>query len=247
MKAVSPGKLNHILSLLDAGQSTHRISSITGVNQSTVSRISCKHHSHLPKSSGGCPSKLTPADICYAQHLITSRKAENAVQVTKTLLDIKNHPLSPQTVHRQLKEAGMKSAVKKKKPILSRRHRREQLDFAIAHQHWTVEDWKKVIWSDETKINRLGSDGRKWVWKKAGEGLSDRLVGGTLKFGGGSLIVWGCMLWNGVGFACKIDGRMDGDLYVKIMEEDLQASINYFGKSPGDVIFQQDNDPKHTC
>src|SRR5882762_6132086 len=85
MKAVSPGKLNHILSLLDAGQSTHRISSITGVNQSTVSRISCKHRSHLPKSSGGRPSKLTPADICYAQHLITSRKAENAVQVTKTL------------------------------------------------------------------------------------------------------------------------------------------------------------------
>jgi hypothetical protein len=28
-----------------------------------------------------------------------------------------------------------------------------------------VEDWKKVVWSDETKTNRLGSDGRKWVWK----------------------------------------------------------------------------------
>src|SRR5882762_6842102 len=75
MKAVSPGKLNHILSLLDAGQSTHRISSITGVDQSTVSRISCKHRSHLPKSSGGRPSKLTPADIHYAHHLITSNSS----------------------------------------------------------------------------------------------------------------------------------------------------------------------------
>ena len=82
--------------------------------------------------------------------------------------------------------------------------------------------------------------------KRQGVGLKDRLVGGTLKFGGRSLMVWGCMLWDGVGLACKIDGRMDGGLYIKILEEDLQASINYFGKSPGDVIFQQDNDSKHT-
>ena len=141
----------------------------------------------------------------------------------------------------------MKAVVKRKRPLLSKRHRRARLDFAIAHKDWTVEDWKRVVWSDETKINRLGSDGRKWVWKKAGEGLSDRLVQGTVKFGGGSLMVWGCMLWEGVGYACKIDGRMDGDLFVKILDEDLQESLNYYGKSPGDVLFQQDNDPKHKC
>ena len=75
-------------------------------------------------------------------------------------------------------------AVVKKKPLLSQEHRKERMEFALAHQHWTVEDWKRMIWSD----------GRKWAWKKAGEGLSDRQVGGTLKFGGGSLMVWGCML-----------------------------------------------------
>ena len=50
------------------------------------------------------------------------------------------------------------------------------MDFAEAHKDWTVEDWKRVIWSDETKINCLGSDGKKWVWKMPREGLSDRLV-----------------------------------------------------------------------
>jgi transposase len=74
--------------------------------------------------------------------------------------------------------------------------------------------------------------------ENAEEGLSDRLVEGTLKFGGGSLMVWGCMLWDGVGYACKIDGKMDGDLYIEILEEDLQESISYYGKSIGDVIFQ---------
>jgi hypothetical protein len=140
----------------------------------------------------------------------------------------------------------MKAVVKKKRPLLTLRHKKARLDFAISHQDWTVEDWKKVVWSDETKINRLGSDGRKWVWKKAGEELSDRVVEGTVKFGGGSLMVWGCMLWEGVGYACRIDGRMDADLYCKILEDDLQSSIDYYGKTAEDIIFQQDNDPKHT-
>ena len=121
------------------------------------------------------------------------------------------------------------------------------MDWTYAYESWTLDDWKQVIWSDETKINRLGSDGRKWVWKKPGEGLSDRLVEGTLKFGGGSLMMWGCMTWNGPGYATKIDGRMDGNLYLSILEEELQESIRYYSLNPSETIFQQDNDPKHTC
>ena len=121
------------------------------------------------------------------------------------------------------------------------------MDHAYAHKDWTVEDWKKIVWSDETKINRLGSDGHKWVWKKAGEGLSDRVVQGTVKFGGGSVMMWGCMSWQGVGYATKIDGRMDGDLYLQILKDELLETLQFYGLDPADIIFQQDNDPKHTC
>ena len=71
------------------------------------------------------------------------------------------------------------------------------MDFAMAHIHWTVDDWKRVVYTDETKVNRLGSDGRKWVWKMPGEGLSDRLVEGTVKFAGGNLMFWGPMFLGG--------------------------------------------------
>ena len=50
--------------------------------------------------------------------------------------------------------------------------------------------------------------------EKAGEGLSDRLVEGTVKFGGGSITIWRCMTWKGVGYAAKIDGRVNNDLYL---------------------------------
>ena len=152
------------------------------------------------------------------------------MEVTRALQVVINQPLSSETTRRHLKKAGMKAVVKKKEPLLTARHKRERMDFGLAHKDWTVKDWKRVVWSDETKINRLGSDGRKWAWKKAGEGLCDRLVQGTVKFWGGSVMVWGCMMWEGPGYACKIDGRMDGDLYVSILEEDLQASLGIMAR-----------------
>ena len=136
--------------------------------------------------------------------------------------------------------------MKKKHPLLTKHHKTNWLDFATTHLHWTPADWAHVIWSDETKINRLTSDAWKWAYKKAGDNLSECLVEGTRKFGGGSLMIWGCMTWDGPGYATKIDGRMDADLYCQIMEDELQKSLAFYGKTVEDVIFQQDNDPKHT-
>ena len=39
---------------------------------------------------------------------------------------------------------------------------------------------KSIIW---------GQMGKKWVWKMPGEGLSDRLLQQTVKFGGGFLMI----------------------------------------------------------
>ena len=40
--------------------------------------------------------------------------------------------------------------------------------------------------------------------------------------------------------------RMDADLYTQILEDDFQSSLQFYHKNPQDIIFQQDNDPKHT-
>jgi hypothetical protein len=53
------------------------------------------------------------------------------------------------------------------------------------------------------------------------------------------------MFWEGCGYACQIEGKMDADLYVGILEENLEDSLEYYGKERGDFTFQQDNDPKH--
>ena len=109
------------------------------------------------------------------------------------------------------------------------RNQKKRLEFAKVHQHWVIDDWNRVIWPDETKINRFGSDGRLWCWKLQGEGLSDRTVQPTLKHGGGSVMVWGCVTAHGVGYLSKIEGGLDGELYCKILEDELMCTVEFYG------------------
>ena len=145
-----------------------------------------------------------------------------------------------------MKKENLKAAVKAKKPLLSPQHIKARYEFACKYQHWTEEDWFRVVFSDETKINRLGSDGRVWVWKRPGSALTQQHVSGTVKFGGGSLMIWGCMTAHGVGYMCQIEGRMDAALYTEILDDYIFKTVDHYEMDRERFVFQQDNDPKHT-
>ncbi|GFX37614.1 transposable element Tc1 transposase [Trichonephila clavipes] len=68
---------------------------------------------------------------------------------------------------------------------------KKRLEFAKTHQLKTDNFWKKVIFSDESKFNIFGSDGRRTVWRKPNTGLDPKNLRPTVKQGGGSVMVWG--------------------------------------------------------
>ena len=106
MKSLTPALQHPILSLIDSRLSGHQISSQTGVSNATISRLCSKHCPSLQKSLGGCPTKLSETNICHAISLIGSGRAENAAQVTKSLRDVVNQPISTQTIQSGLKNVG---------------------------------------------------------------------------------------------------------------------------------------------
>ena len=63
---------------------------------------------------------------------------------------------------------------------------------------------------------------------------------------GGSIMLWGCFSSAGTGALVKIDGKMDGAKYRKILEENLLPSARKL-KLGRKFTFQHDNDPKHTA
>ena len=72
--------------------------------------------------------------------IITTHKAENTVQVTKILSNVINQPLHPNTICPHLKKSVMKAIVKSEHPLLSAKHHKACLDFAIAYKNGTIED-----------------------------------------------------------------------------------------------------------
>jgi hypothetical protein len=164
-------------------------------------------------SSAGRPHLLSDTDKRKITCDITSGKYDTAVQATASLAHNAGVVVNVKTVRRALKESGLHAAPKVKKPMLSKCHHKTCLEFAQCYKDWTVEDWHKVVWSDETKINHFGSYGRKWCWKGHGEALSNRTCQPTVKHGGGSLMVWSYMTAQGTGYLTRIDGNMNADLY----------------------------------
>jgi hypothetical protein len=44
-----------------------------------------------------------------------------------------------------------------------------------------------------------------------------------------------------------IEETLDSQLYIQILEEDLQISVGDWGLAKEELVFQHDNDPKHTA
>jgi hypothetical protein len=145
---------------------------------------------------GGCPSKLSAHDKQSIVRQIKSGKLDNAVQATQFINGIIPNPVTPQTVRNALKKNQFYAATKKT-PLLKCAHHIWHLQFARYHENWTVEDWKRILWTDETKINRIGSDGKVYIWKQREEPLSNHLPSNieeeeTSWYG----VVWSGMEWE---------------------------------------------------
>ncbi len=78
------------------------------------------------------------------------------------------------------------------------------------------------MWSDETKINLFDSDGVQHVWRRPGE---ENSALPTVKHGGGSIMVWGCMSAAGTGELWFIEGNMDSNMYCDILKQKMMPSL----------------------
>ncbi|GFV70626.1 transposable element Tcb2 transposase [Trichonephila clavipes] len=61
--------------------------------------------------------------------------------------------------------------------LLNARHRTARLACAREHRDWSVEDWKRVAWSDESQFRILNTEGRLRIGRQAHEATNfqDRL------------------------------------------------------------------------
>ena len=193
----------------------------------------------------GRKRKTTTRDDRLLRRKIISNRKKSAQSVASELNEESSLSISAETVRRRMHESGFKGHVARKKPLIDRKNRLKRLKWARERRHADQAYWNRILWSDESKFDLFGSDGRQMVWRRQHESMKQECLKATVKHGGGSIMVWGCMNAAGVGKLVLIEGIMKKEDYEKILNANVQSSAKM--SKIKKLIFQQDNDPKHTA
>jgi hypothetical protein len=145
-----------------------------------------------------------------------------------------------------LYEAGYHSRVAVRKPLISEKNRKDRLQWCKQHQKWTDEQWKKVIWSDESRFTLFQSDGRTRVWRLPKEKYDVDCIVPTVKHGGGGVMVWGCFTWESLGPLVRVEGTVNSQKYIDILNRHLIPFMQGLEEEIVEYEFQQDNASVHT-
>ncbi len=141
-----------------------------------------------PKLRGGSKRKTTPREDRKIINLAVQNRRATLEGLGNTVRNQYKINVCDKTVKRRLHEAKLYGRAARKKPLLMKRHRVARLKWCQAKRTWTAAQWKKVIWSDESKFCLIGSRGCQRVWRRPGEALKPECVNSTVKHGGGECL-----------------------------------------------------------
>jgi hypothetical protein len=140
----------------------------------------------------------------------------------------------------------MKEWPEKSHCLIKEKHLQTCMVFAEMHVGDSPNIWKKVLCSDETKIEIFGHQAKRYVWRKPTNTHHPENTIPTWKHGVGSIMLWGCFSSAGTLKLVRIGGMMDEVKYRDILEGNLFQSFRdlRLGRR---FPFQQDNGTKHTA
>ncbi|XP_068221302.1 uncharacterized protein [Palaemon carinicauda] len=147
------------------GLKTKQISEQTGVKPRTIRNILAKY-----RAWGGTTvpihSKSTGRSLKVSERTLTVLKREAELHPTHSACKFKEENsnilgnVAVRTVRKYLsKNLGFKKVVAWKKPLITAKHKVQRKDFVKEYGQWGVDEWKRVLFSDEDEATFLVSSG----------------------------------------------------------------------------------------
>ncbi len=149
--------------------------------------------------------KLSGSEKCGRKRCTTNRENRSLMRIVK-----QNRFNNLGELYKEWTEAGVKAS---RARITHRRVkefgyscRQRRLTWAKEKKNWTVAQWSKVLFSDESKFCISFGNQGPGVWRKGGEAHSTSCLKSSVKFPQ-SLMIWGAMSSAGVGPLCFFENQ----------------------------------------
>jgi transposase len=152
--------------------------------------------------------------------------------------------ISLRTIRRTLKTSGLRSCAARRKPLLTDTHMAARLAWALAHRDWTVHQWRRVMWSDESTFYQFQQNNRCRVWREPQEEFDVSCLSATVKHSP-SRMFWGCFCYEGLGPLVALRGSVTGEMHAQTLRRHAFPTMRKFFPR-GNGVFQEDNARPHT-
>jgi transposase len=247
----SPALRSLIIQKAEEGFSKTEIAKLVGVSRWTVSRViknyhNRGHHNDAPRS--GRPAKTSERTVRHIKFMLNQTRRHSLAEITSSVNNALPETISTHTVRRVLHNSlGMTGCVAAKKPFLKPAHRTARQTWANEYRGWGDEDWKHIIWTDESSVEIGKHSRRVWVWRRPGERYDEQCIVPTFKSGRESLMVWACFSHGRLGPLVRIpkDKRTGADYVQNVLAGALWDFYSELYEEKGRVAIVEDGVPIH--
>jgi len=240
-KNLSTEKRAQIKALREQGMSQNQISKALKVSQSVVCRTLARIKelgNFTSRKRSGRPRVTSP----LTERKIRRSSVANPTWSAKTIAIETRTRASVRTVRRRLLvDFNLASRSPAKKSLLSAKNIRDRIQFCKKYKNWTKEQWKNVLFSDESTFSQYTSYVRH-VRRPVNQRYNMRYVVPTVKHAPTTMI-WGSFGARGRGgiwFMPK-NTTINGPVYLDVLKDKLDPHMNILNCT----IFQHDGAPCH--
>lgn len=150
------------------------------------------HRPTTPQKKKGRPFSIdtpTRRQLVYTATL----NSENRRKSYSEIAEICGVDASEKTLRKAFTLEGYGRRIARKKVFLKAETKEKRLNFALSHRHWTIHDWRHVIWTDECYVWLGGGRGNIWVTRRLEEVYTEDCI--VPKFRKqNSVMIWGGVL-----------------------------------------------------
>ncbi|GFU47863.1 transposable element Tcb2 transposase [Trichonephila clavipes] len=236
-----------IIGLREAGWSNRRIGRHLGQSDMVVARCWQQWITEgrvYRRGGSGRPRNTNDREDRAIRRVATSAPTTSLASIQRHLPPSRHPVPSRETIRRRLTEVGLRSRRPLRRLPLTPHHRQCRLDFCRPRATWSVTDWRRVIFSDESRFSLSDDDHRTRVWRRTGQRSDPAFIVERHTAISQGVTVWGAISWDTLSSLVVLQGTLTARRYV----DDILTPIvlPMLSSRPG-AIYQQDNARPHTA